>query len=421
MKKDKDIVKYSDVFVPGGFPTYTYNPRDERRLQNKLKSTENNLCKLMMVTGPTKSGKTVLVDKVFPREESIWIDGGSVSNEDMFWEQILEALDEYTETGVEENESTEVDGGGKVSASIPLIGSATMGGDVKASTGSIYRKRRAVSTKTKAIQILEEEKIPLIVDDFHYIDKQTQKQIVRALKAPIMRGVPVICIAIPNRKFDVIEVEREMTGRIDTIEMPTWSDSELQSIASKGFEALNVEIAPSIIQSLSEEAFGSPFLIQDFCKEICEAQGIQRRQTLPQVIPDSFDASHVFTDVAENSGRSMFKKIERGPRQRKDRKERKLKNGEIVDIYGVVMAGFKDLKPNTETIPFESLRAHIRNVIDDTLPQHGEISRVLEKIAEISYSDSSSTPVIDWQKEDDLITITDPFFSFFLRWNKDAR
>ena len=81
------------------------------------------------------------------------------------------------------------------------------------------------------------------------------------------------------------------------------------------------------------------------------------------------------------------------------------------------MEALKHLKPGVETITYDMLRANIREVLSDELPQHGEIARVLEKIAEISYTDTSSTPVIDWQKDDDILTITDPFFAFYLRWS----
>ena len=113
----------------------------------------------------------------------------------------------------------------------------------------------------------------------------------------------------------------------------------------------------------------------------------------------------------------MFEKLKRGPRTRTDRKVRKMKNGETLDIYGVVMEALKHLKPGVETITYDMLRANIREVLADDLPQHGEIARVLEKIAEISYTDTSATPVIDWQKDDDILTITDPFFAFYLRWS----
>ena len=59
-------LKYQDIFVPGGFPKHTYNPREELQLERKLSEAKDNLCKLVTVTGQTKSGKTVLAKRVFP-------------------------------------------------------------------------------------------------------------------------------------------------------------------------------------------------------------------------------------------------------------------------------------------------------------------------------------------------------------------
>jgi hypothetical protein len=37
-------------------------------------------------------------------------------------------------------------------------------------------------------------------------------------------------------------------------------------------------------------------------------------------------------------------------------------------------------------------------------------------MSKISTSDESSTPVIDWEKDDRLLHITDPFFAYYLKW-----
>ena len=68
------MVKYQEIFVPGGFPHHTYNPRVELQLEEKLIEVKNNLCKFATGTGHAKSGKTVLVRKVLPDQEAIWID-----------------------------------------------------------------------------------------------------------------------------------------------------------------------------------------------------------------------------------------------------------------------------------------------------------------------------------------------------------
>lgn len=54
-------MRYSEVFIPGGIPTITYNPRPEHHLEDRIREVRNNLCKLVVITGQTKAGKTVLV------------------------------------------------------------------------------------------------------------------------------------------------------------------------------------------------------------------------------------------------------------------------------------------------------------------------------------------------------------------------
>ena len=87
-------MNFYEVFTPGGAPTYTYNPRDSYNLEVKIMRAKRNLCKLMIVTGQTKMGKTVLAEKVYNRgNDSIWVDGGEISDEESFWDNIVSQLE----------------------------------------------------------------------------------------------------------------------------------------------------------------------------------------------------------------------------------------------------------------------------------------------------------------------------------------
>ena len=414
-----NFLRVTNVFVPGGIPQITYISREEHQLEAQVSSAKDNLSKLLVVTGPTKSGKTVLVDRLFPRDASIWVDGGAISDEESFWDCIIEKASLFT--SVEESNNSEFGGeaSGELSAEGGIFvakGSATLSAGVHAMSGMTSSRSRVTSSKIVAVNALQTMQTPLIVDDFHYINKDVQKAIVRALKSPIMHGLPVIFIAIPNRKYDSVEVEREMTGRIENVEMPIWSRQELANIAQTGFRSLNIAVKQELIDRLTSAAYGSPFLMQEFCKELCLQSEIAEKTPSVQYISEKIDESEIFKGIAEHSGRSMFDKLKRGPRARTDRKPRRLRNGTTTDIYGVVMEALKNTQPGVETIPYDTLRANIRSILDDDLPQKHEISRVLDKIAEISYTDASSTPVIDWQRDDDILTITDPFFAFYLKW-----
>ena len=88
--------RMSQIFVPGGFPQITYIPRTSHQLEARVRAAADYLCKLVVVTGATKSGKTVLVDKIFPTTSAIWINGGTISDEQSFWDSITESLSLFT-------------------------------------------------------------------------------------------------------------------------------------------------------------------------------------------------------------------------------------------------------------------------------------------------------------------------------------
>jgi hypothetical protein len=360
------------------------------------------------ITGQTKSGKTVLTKKIYSKDESIWIDGGAIKTEEDFWNALLDKL-EYYQT---ETFSKSTEGYGSTSSEDLVKGElAGFGGSKKVTTtgGDRTAETISVSTKMSAIKGLENDKIPLIIDDFHYIERTIQATIVRALKSPIFDGAPVIIIAIPHKRFDAMKVEKEMTGRISQIQIPMWSEEELMFIAETGFKLLNIEVDKKIIEYLSKEAVGSPHLMQEFCRSI--SKKIESGVTIEKTIIES-----IFHDIAENIGRPIFEKLMKGPRQRTDRIQRVLKNGKTVDIYGLILSALAHIKPGLISIEYEELRQAIREVISSQLPQIHEIARVLKTMSRIAATDESSAPVIDFDDAEKKLHITDPFFSFYLKW-----
>jgi hypothetical protein len=77
------------------------------QLEMKLAESKENLCKLVTVTGQTKSGKTVLARRMSPPEDSVWIDGGTVSAEGDFWDQIIQQLELFQSVGRESSDTLE--------------------------------------------------------------------------------------------------------------------------------------------------------------------------------------------------------------------------------------------------------------------------------------------------------------------------
>lgn len=415
----RKIYKVSEVFVPGGLPKYTYVPRRPRKLEEKLGQVSNNLCKIATVTGATKSGKTVLVRKLFENIPNVWIDGGYVRKEQDFWDIAgaqLRAASE-TEQSTAEEAGSEIGGEASAGASALIArAGAKVTGKGSWKTSTVERTKIVSYTPWTVIEELKRSHTAIIVDDFHYLPRNLQGSITRFLKPLVFDGVPVIYLAIPHRRYDAIKVEREMNGRIELVEVPAWTDVELAEIAQLGFPLVNITPDIDTSMMLAKEAQGSPHLMQEFCKDICHKSDLEETAEQTRFINRDYDYSRIFHTVAEELGKNIFEKLARGPRSRTDRLPRKLKSGQTADIYKVVLLALADLKPGVTTVEYETLRSSIRNVLDDVLPDAHQVSRVLEQMAKISTMDESSVPVIDYEKDERKLHITDPFFAFFLKW-----
>jgi hypothetical protein len=165
-------LRFVDVFVPGGFPRHTYNPRLGLELEGKVRQVLDNLCKLVVVTGHTKSGKTVLVRSILPREEAIWVDGGGVGAEEDFWTTVIDQLDLFqtTEIASDKQNTAELAVTAKADADFGIVsGEAESGAKYGVSRTASSTSLRELSSRVVALKGLATAGRALVIDDFHYL------------------------------------------------------------------------------------------------------------------------------------------------------------------------------------------------------------------------------------------------------------
>lgn len=103
-------LKATEVFVPGAYPQYTYVERQGEGVERALRDALDTPGQVVSLSGPSKSGKTVLVEKVVGRDFLITITGASVRSPDEVWTLVLDWMDSPTTI------STSDKFGGKVGA-----------------------------------------------------------------------------------------------------------------------------------------------------------------------------------------------------------------------------------------------------------------------------------------------------------------
>jgi hypothetical protein len=410
-----DVVQLRDVFTPGGLPSVTYVSRDNLELESKLLDALARGFAFIVVTGPTKSGKTVLCRRVLERRPMVIVEGGQVRSESDFWNYIAYELQIASNT-------TTTRGGGSTST-VTGEGGGGLPGFFQAKTGLGYAstKQNSSATNFENIPILAATKqlidtnTTLLVDDFHYIEPRTQKLIIQSLKSAVFKGLPVVLLAVPHRAFDPVTVEKEVEGRFKHIEIPQWALDDLILIPNKGFPALNVEVERSVQRRICEDSFGNPLLVQEICSEFSLMNRITEIQSKSRLL-DSTLLEPTYRAMADSKGFPIYQKLKRGTGGRR-RKLRPVKGGGEEDIYAAILTSVARLGPKSTT-GFEDIRESLREIFAPNVPMipKGEIIAALNNMSTVARTKIEGEPPLEWIIDDERLEITDPFLLFCLKW-----
>lgn len=395
-----------DVFVAGGQPTVTYVDRQELHVERGLARALATPNQIVSLAGPTKTGKTVLCKKMLGEREYVWIDGGQIKDANDLWLKITSELNIPFERASTTEKSSEVQGG--ISASIVSAGGSRLSSQT---SGSLHR----VDGMAEALQSMQQRRIILVIDDFHYIEPEARKEIVRNLKGAIFNGLKVLLLSVAHRVFDAISAESELTGRFISVTLPEWTEAELAQIADLGFRELKIDCPRDIIATIVSESQSSPFLMQKFCWEICFDNDVGSPSFFSRTqIPADYDLKSMFSRIAQDAGLPIYQKLVAGPQARKERLKRPLKTGEEADIYEATLLAIAETGP-LPSISYDDLRSKLSNLLTEMMPQKHEITSALKHLSNISLKGGLSS-AIDWDEERREVSVADPYLRFFLRW-----
>lgn len=403
------------VFVSGGTPEYTYVSRDSERLEEKLERARYN-SNVTVVSGITKSGKSILARKIFPPDEAVWIQGAVEGVGQHFWQRLLEQLGgriNYTKQETTTEGSTKSAG---ARLDIPGVGGIGGGGDIAQSREFIETTSSHGDLVWEVVKLLVGNKRPVVIDDFHLLPEDVRKGISYTAKELILDNVPIILLTIPRCREDVIKLAPELMGRVSIIKVPPWNEQELVEIARKGFDFLNVSVAPEIISKFVNESRQSPWLMQKFCLRLCDDEGVTQKSSDSRKITYRGNMDKFFHDVARDEPEAVYTSFVKGPTTSKERTKRNFKDGGEGDIYeAIAYALSRLLRQNGGSFLFQALSKELEKVLVD-MPQSGEISRVLNQMSKIKMSGEDSDTLLTFDAQERKIYINDPYLAFYLIW-----
>ena len=422
-------LKALEVFVPGAFPQHTYVERNEDRFERTLRDALDTPGQLVSLTGPSKSGKTVLVEKVVGRDSLISISGTSIRNPADVWERVLDWMDVPSSVSGSRSmgASLGAEVGGKGSAGLPFVArgevSAVGRGDISGEIGDeTVRNRRGLP---QVVDEIGESDFVILLDDFHYMDRAVQVEVAKSLKEAVRLGVKIVTASVSHRGDDVVRANPELRGRVRAIDLRYWKPDELRQIAINGLSALNADFSLNVIKTFIDESAGSPQLMQLLCLQACFVLNVREASEglfpRAQNVEDSVVKAILEQTSASTDFRSLVDVLDAGPRTRgTERKTYRFYDGTEGDVYRVVLRAVADDPPRL-SYPYEELLTRTAKVCRGDSPVGSSVTGTCLHMTKLAQEKFPSERAVDWDEQKQVFDIPDPYLLFYLRWSNRLR
>jgi hypothetical protein len=147
----------------------------------------------------------------------------------------------------------------------------------------------------------------IVLEDFHYLSIEAQKNFAVALKAfHEASDLCFIIIGVWLEENRLVVYNGDLTGRVVAIDADKWTEQELRKVIDEGAKLLNIEFTDYFKSVLLRESYDSVYIVQEVCAEACVKEGIRETQDVVCAIGNNLDISELVKAVVnQQSGRYM--------------------------------------------------------------------------------------------------------------------
>ena len=424
------VLQATEVFTPNDYPLWTYVERKQdfdRQVFLGLKMPNM----IISISGPSKSGKSVLLQKVVGKDHLIRIFGPQITDTADVWANVLDWMGTPNSvTSQDTTTSTQTSSiGGQGTLGLPGLGN--VGAKTDSSNAAATTAGNATTFARGGMRQVEHEigssEFVVFVDDFHYMARDLQVEVAKQIKAATEMGIKICTASVPHRSDDVVRANPELRGRVQAVDMAFWSEDELTEIGIKGFKWLNMDVGGDFISRLAVEACGSPQLMQSLCLQTCFRLNVFETCAEPRsFIVSAEDTKRTLETTSTTTDFStLVETMHVGPKSRgTERKDFAFKDGTVGDVYRAVLLAIA-ADPPVMSLTYSTLLGRIGAVCADEtkVPVGSSVSEACSQIDKIAKkSVAADTGVqgmqpIEWDTTADVenLHIAEPYFLFYLR------
>lgn len=121
----------------------------------------------------------------------------------------------------------------------------------------------------------------IVLEDFHYLSIETQKDFSVALKAfHEQSAICFIVVGVWLEEGRLTVYNGDLTGRIVGVNADKWTKEELYTVISSGEALLNIEFSQAFKDAVIASSLDSVYIVQEACHQACVAKAIHFTQDI---------------------------------------------------------------------------------------------------------------------------------------------
>ncbi len=303
-------MKTAEIFGVSNEQVASYIEREE--VDTKfIEGLERN--KHIIVFGASKQGKTALTNKHLTTDQFIRVNCSPQTTSIDIYKSILRQLDvEFEEERIEKT-SDEISAkvSLKAKVKIPFWGSGEAGaeGGGKSGKGNEIKYKsieynlalpQDISEILKAIDF----NIRIILENFHYLDDDIQKELAFHLRIFEDSNILFIVLGIWREKNRLAQFNGDLQDRLIEIPVEPWESADFKKVAAVGEKILNISFS-NLIEKMTTNSFDSIGVFQEICKEMCLSSNIHEKQKKEILLTEAHLSSAIEKKLDDYSGRHI--------------------------------------------------------------------------------------------------------------------
>lgn len=382
----------------------------------------------ILVYGSSKQGKTSLRQKHLNDRNCLIVRCGPRMSIETLYQSVLRQAGATIQTM--ETRSTEKTVGAKVStgflARIPFLG----GGEVSAEASAEAKRQQELATEFIAHDFGDAQSIAellvklnfkkwIVLENYHYLPAQTQKDIAFDLKTFHEIGIRFLILGIWKEANLLITHNGDLQDRIIEIPVEPWRDDSLNEIAATGSGLLNIVFSPNVLEVFRLNAYGNVGLFQEFLKVYCLECGVAETvEGAPRVLDAMEPVGATIKQKLESQRSALLKNLQGiAAKSRVRQSEQPL----LLPYYLVQVVLTQDISRLEEGIDRSVLLELLRQVHhrkDKDKVRASDVTNLLTKLP--VYQDGMTPPLLYYDGNSRRVRVVDSRI-FFVLANADRK